>query len=369
MSIAAFVAGVDRILTRAHGLYPAGAAGGPLPTSGGAAVPASPQGAGGLQGAATRAAGAYQQARGGAAALDQELQRAAEQGGAIGAQGRLGSGVIRDQARAVAAAAGPLTKSPAGAHLIMAAMDQHLAAMQGQLQTTKTENQAVSATLRQTTTGYQALSNGAKDSPADPTIRAAGWRPGDQVPASPAPPGLPGVPPVATDPRNPFVGDPRFGYWDTYTPPPYTGPRPPPPTNQHVPWRDGPEGGPTGFYTPGRTWIGDNDAPFASYQQQYKLGRLDRRSGGWPTPTRRRNSRTSNSTGTSGSRRRRTRAPQGWGASPPEASEESRSLRKSGRGSPSLLPKSLFCRRTTRMCTTTCPIHAGSNSALSMGCR
>lgn len=271
MSIAAFVAGVDRILTRAHGLYPAGAAGGPLPTSGGAAVPASPQGAGGLQGAATRAAGAYQQARGGAAALDQELQRAAEQGGAIGAQGRLGSGVIRDQARAVAAAAGPLTKSPAGAHLIMAAMDQHLAAMQGQLQTTKTENQAVSATLRQTTTGYQALSNGAKDSPADPTIRAAGWRPGNQVPASPAPPGLPGVPPVATDPRNPFVGDPRFGYWDTYTPPPYTGPRPPPPTNQHVPWRDGPEGGPTGFYTPGRTWIGDNDAPFASYQQQYKL--------------------------------------------------------------------------------------------------
>jgi hypothetical protein len=79
------------------------------------------------------------------------------------------------------------------------------------------------------------------------------------------------LPPVATDPRNPFVGDPRFGYWTDYVPPPYTGSTPPPPAKQHVPWVDGPEGGPTGFYTPGRTWIGDNDAPFAAYEQQYKF--------------------------------------------------------------------------------------------------
>lgn len=176
--------------------------------------------------------------------------------------------MIRNQARAVAAAAGPMAKSPAGARLIMAAMDQHLSAMQGQLQTTKTHNQAVTATLRQTAAGYQTLSDGAMDSPTDPTIRAAGWKPGDPLPASPAPPGLP---PVATDPRNPFIGDPRFGYWTDYVAPPYTGSAPPPPAKQHVPWVDGPEGGPTGFYTRGRTWIGDNDAPFASYQQQYKF--------------------------------------------------------------------------------------------------
>lgn len=269
MSMAAFVAGVDRLLSRAHNLYPAGGEGEPLPTSGEGSVPASPQGVGGLQTGVSRAAGSYQQARITAAALDQEVRAAAQQGAAIGAQGRLGSGVIRDQARAVAAAAAPLSKSPAGAHLVMATMDQHLAAMQGQLQTTKTQNQAVSATLRQGADGYQALSNGTKDSPADPTIRAAGWKPGDPVPASPAPPG---VPPVATDPRNPFVGDPRFGYWTDYTPPPYTGSSPPPPAKEHVPWAGGgPEGGPTGFYTPGRTWIGDNDAPFAAYQQQYKF--------------------------------------------------------------------------------------------------
>lgn len=271
MSIAAFVAGVDRILTRAHDLYPGGGDGAPLPTSGGASVPASPQGASGLHVGVTQAAGSYQQTCSGAATFDQELQQAAEQGGTIGAQGRFGSGVIRDQARAVAAATRPLAKSPAGARLIMAAMDQHLSAMQGQLQTTRTLNQAVTATLHQTAAGYQGLSNGTKDSPADPTIRAAGWRPGEPLPASPASQPPPGIPPVATDPRNPFIGDPRFGYWQDYVPPPYTGSTPPPPPTQHRPWVDGPEGGPTGFYTPGRTWIGDNDAPFAAYQQQYKF--------------------------------------------------------------------------------------------------
>lgn len=266
MSIAAFVAGVDRLLSRAHDLYPASGEGEPLPTSGGGAVPPSPEGVGGLRAGVTRAAGSYQQARTNAVGLDQEVRAAAEQGGAIGAQGRLGSGVIRDQARAVAASAGPLAKSPAGAQLVMASMDRQLSAMQGQLQATKTQNQAVSATLRQTATGYQTLSEGAKDSPADPTIRAAGWRPDAPLPTSP-----PGVPPVATDPRNPFIGDPRFGYWSDFVPPPYTGSTPPPPAKQHVPWANGPEGGPTGFYTPGKTWIGDNDAPFAAYQQQYKF--------------------------------------------------------------------------------------------------
>lgn len=265
MSIAAFLAGVDRILTRAHDLYPADGPGASLPTSGGGSAPASPDGTGGLRTGVTRAAGSYQQARTSAAGLDQELQQAAEQGGAIGAQGRLGSGVIRNQARAVAAAGGPMAKSPAGARLFMAAMDQHLSAMQGQLRTTKTQNQAVSTTLRHAAAGYRTLSNGAKDSPTDPTIRAAGWKPGDPVPAAP------GLPPVATDPRNPFIGDPRFGYWQDYVPPPYTGSTPPPAAKQHAPWVDGPEGGPTGFYTPGRTWIGDNDAPFAAYQQQYKF--------------------------------------------------------------------------------------------------
>lgn len=182
MSIAAFVAGVDRILTRAHDLYPAGGGGGELPAAGeGGAVPASPDGGSGLRAGVFRAAGSYQQSRAGAAGLDQELQESAEQGTAIGQQGRLASGVIRDQARAIGASSATLGRTPAGAHLIMAAMDQQLSAMQGQLQATKTQYQGVSATLRQTAAGYQTLSDGAKDSPpAVPLDSSDRWKPGDQ---------------------------------------------------------------------------------------------------------------------------------------------------------------------------------------------
>ena len=244
------MAGVDRLLTRAHDLFPAGGDSGDLPTSSAGSVLAAADGGSGLREGVWRAAGSYQQAQTNAAGLDERVQQAAAQGGAIGQQGRFASGLIRDQARTTAAALMPMAKSPAGAQLIMAAMDQHLSAMQGQLSSTKSQYQGVSATLQQVAAGYHTLSNGAKDSP----------------PTDPSNP----LPPVATDPRNPFIGDPRFGYWKDYVPPPYTGATPPPPTPQPVPW-DGPAGGPTGFYTPGKSWVDDNAAPFAAYQEQYRF--------------------------------------------------------------------------------------------------
>jgi hypothetical protein len=256
---------VEGLLTRAHELFPAGGGGGAqLPTAGGGSVPGAPQGAGGLGDGVLRAPGSYQQAQTGAAGLDEQLQAAAAQGGAIGAHGRLASGLIRDQARTTAATLMPLANSPAGAQLMAAAMDQHLSAMQTQLGSTKTQYQAVSATLQHVSAGYQALSGGAKDAPPAVPLDSKTWKPGDPVPGSPA------SPPVAADPRNPFIGDPRFGYWKDYVPAPYTGATPPPPPTQHLPF-DGPPGGPTGFYTPGRTWIGDNEAPFAAYQEQYRF--------------------------------------------------------------------------------------------------
>ena len=182
MSVAAFVAGVDRLLTRAHELYPAGGEGEALPTSGGGgSVPGSPDGGSGLRVGVVRAAGSYQQAQTGVAGLDEELQQAAVQGGAIGEQGRVASGLIRDQARASAAALIPMAKSPAGAQLLIAAMDQHLSAMQGQLQSTKSQYQGVSATLRQVGAGYQTVSSGAKDSPPAVPLDSSGkWKPGDK---------------------------------------------------------------------------------------------------------------------------------------------------------------------------------------------
>ena len=74
-----------------------------------------------------------------------------------------------------------MAKSPAGAQLIMAAMDQHLSAMQGQLPSTKSQYQGVSATLEQVAAGYQTLSNGAEDSPpAVPLDSSNKWKPGDK---------------------------------------------------------------------------------------------------------------------------------------------------------------------------------------------
>ena len=256
------MAGLHRLLTGAHELFLAGGQGAPLPTSAAGSVPGAPAGVSGLADGVVRAGGSYQRAQTGAAGLDEALQTAAAQGGAIGQQGRVGAGLIRDQARATAASLMPIAKSAAGAQLMMAAMDQHLSAMQGQLRSTKTRYPGVSATLQQVSAGYQTLANGAKNSP--PAVPLDATKPGDPVPASPA------SPPVATDPRNPFIGDPRFGYWKDYVPAPYTGTAPPPPPTQHVPF-DGPPGGSTGFYTPGRTWIGDNDAPFAAYQEQYRF--------------------------------------------------------------------------------------------------
>ncbi|MGE2817907.1 hypothetical protein ACQI5H_22600 [Mycobacterium heidelbergense] len=181
MGVAAFVAGVDRLLTRAHELYPAWGAGGELPVSAVGSVPGSPAGSSGLQSGVIGAAGSYQQAQTGAAGLDEELAQTAAQGEVIGEQGRIASALIRDQARTTAASLMPVSNSPAGAQLLMAAMDQHLSAMQGQLQSTKTEYQGVTAGLRQVEAGYQTLSGGAKDSPPATPLDASGkWKPGDK---------------------------------------------------------------------------------------------------------------------------------------------------------------------------------------------
>jgi hypothetical protein len=86
---------------------------------------------------------------------------------------------------------------------------------------------------------------------------------------------LPQDPPPNTviDPDHPFVGDERFGQWENYTPPPYVGTTPPPPPLEHRPLDGVPArpGGPSNFYTPGRTWLADSDAPFASQSEAYKF--------------------------------------------------------------------------------------------------
>lgn len=85
--------------------------------------------------------------------------------------------------------------------------------------------------------------------------------------------GEPPETPAMVDPHNPLIGDERFGHWEQYTPLPYTGATPPPPPPEHRSLEGLPAktGGPSGFYTPGRTWITDDQAPAASMSEEYKF--------------------------------------------------------------------------------------------------
>ena len=155
------VAGVDRLLTRAHGLFAAGggdggggvfAAGG-----GGGSVPAAPAGGSGLGSAVSTAGGLYERSQAGVSGLDADSGHSAGAGGVVAGQGQAGSGAIRDQARAVAAATAPMGNSAAGARLVVAAMDQHLAAMQRQLDTTTEQNRVLALRLRQLAEAYRGV--------------------------------------------------------------------------------------------------------------------------------------------------------------------------------------------------------------------
>jgi hypothetical protein len=92
---------------------------------------------------------------------------------------------------------------------------------------------------------------------------------GPTVEPSPPAPGQP------VDPADPFVGDPNLGDWeDVPVPPPYVGAAPPPLTPEYRPLPDGSPmktGGTTGFYTPGRTWVTDDQAPYLQLQEAYRF--------------------------------------------------------------------------------------------------
>ena len=156
---------MDRLLTRARGLFEAGAGSGggevfAAGGGGGGSVPAPPDGGSGLGSGVAAAGGVYEQSQAGVSGLDFDSGQTAGAGGAVADQGRAGAGVIRDQARTVAAATAPLGNSAAGARLVVAAMDEHLAAMQRQLDTTTEQNKVLAARLRQLAEAYRGAGGG-----------------------------------------------------------------------------------------------------------------------------------------------------------------------------------------------------------------
>lgn len=128
--------------------------------------------------------------------------------------------------------------------------------------------QTVAHRLTSSTTGLGSTSFASAAGPTDHGVQLVDFKQDGGLPQDP---NLQG--PI--DPRNPFVGDERFGHWENVVPPPYVGKEPPPPWTGHrslegLPGK-GPAG-PSGFYVPGgKTWADDNAAPFGYLQEQYRF--------------------------------------------------------------------------------------------------
>ena len=157
--LGAFVAGIDRLLARGHGLFPASGAPRGIKDDGEPPPPPPPSG-GEL---ATGAAGAgddYQRSRSAASALGDDAAAAADDGVAAGQAGRAGAGAVRDSARTQASAIMPATNQPAGVKLMVATMDQRLGDMQRQIDVTNAENRLLATRLRQVAAAYSGVGTG-----------------------------------------------------------------------------------------------------------------------------------------------------------------------------------------------------------------
>jgi cell wall-associated NlpC family hydrolase len=117
-------------------------------------VPSAPAKSG-LNLAVTGAADRYGEHWRGITALDAENYGTAGTGSTERQRGSAASTGVRETARSRAAAIAPAAGSPAGVKLLVSSMDERLAAMQRQLDTTKAQNRLLATRLRQLATAYR----------------------------------------------------------------------------------------------------------------------------------------------------------------------------------------------------------------------
>jgi cell wall-associated NlpC family hydrolase len=152
-SVGAYVAQVDRVLGSGQALYtaPTGPAG---VASDEPTVPPAPAKSG-LNLAVTGAIDHYGEHWRGITALDAENNGTAGTGSTERQRGSAGSTGVRETTRSQAAAIAPASGSPAGVKLLVSSMDERLAAMQRQLDTTKAQNHVLATRLRQLAIAYR----------------------------------------------------------------------------------------------------------------------------------------------------------------------------------------------------------------------
>ena len=97
----------------------------------------------------------YRQSWRGVAALDVQTNGGAADGKAENERGQAGATGVRQTAQSQAAAIAPATGSPAGVKLLVSSMDERLAAMQREIETTKAQNRLLATRLRQIAAAYR----------------------------------------------------------------------------------------------------------------------------------------------------------------------------------------------------------------------
>jgi peptidoglycan DL-endopeptidase CwlO len=151
--VGAYITQVDRVLGSGQALY-----GAPTSPAGvGAAEPTIPPAPakGGLNLGLVGAADRYGQQSRGITALDTDTSSTAGTGSAERQRGSAASTGVRDTARSQAAAIAPVAGTPAGVKLLVSSMDERLAAMQRQLDTTKAQNRILATRLQQLAMAYR----------------------------------------------------------------------------------------------------------------------------------------------------------------------------------------------------------------------
>jgi hypothetical protein len=151
--------GIDRLLSRGHGLFPS--SGGPGNVGNdpgpGPSPPPAPAGGGQLATGVGQAGDDFQRSRSAVSSLGDDADQAAGDATAVGAQGRASSGAIRDTARTQAVAIDPATNQPAGVKLMVSTMDQRLADMQRELDTANAQNRLITMRMRQVAAAYAGI--------------------------------------------------------------------------------------------------------------------------------------------------------------------------------------------------------------------
>ncbi|MCX2715620.1 C40 family peptidase [Mycolicibacterium sp. J2] len=151
--VGAYIAQVDRVLASAQGVFPA--AGGPGSVSSqGPGVPAAPADSA-LSTGAGNAGDGYKRTWGTVTGLDAHTNGTSAAGAAEGQNGRAGATGVRQSAASTAAAIAPATGSPAGVKTLVTSMDDRLAAMQRQIESTKAQNQLLATRMRQMAMAYR----------------------------------------------------------------------------------------------------------------------------------------------------------------------------------------------------------------------